>query len=120
MATARQRGRLRHHRHIRRSFRHVVLDKPGHPSRVLHVYLDGDGTPWDGNTAAVDPTPRNTLVLGLMRLDDRPERPSVTRTRHDQTHEACHEEAHACFLTSAVSGRALASDATAASFRCDR
>lgn len=53
-------------------FRHVVLDKPGRPSRVLHVYLDGDGTPWDGNTPAVDPTPRNTLVLELMRLDDRP------------------------------------------------
>jgi hypothetical protein len=53
-------------------FRHVVLDKPGRPSRALHVYLDGDGTPWEGNRPAVDPTPRNTLVLELMRLDDRP------------------------------------------------
>jgi hypothetical protein len=53
------------------AFRHVVLDKPGRPSRVLHVYVDGDGTPWEGNTPAADPTPRNTLVLELMRLDER-------------------------------------------------
>ena len=53
-------------------FRHVVLDKPGRDSRVLHVYVDGDGTPWEGDRPAADPTPRNTLVLELMRLDDRP------------------------------------------------
>jgi hypothetical protein len=55
-----------------RPFRHVVLEKPEAPSRVLHVYLDGDGTPWEGRAPAADPTPRDTLVLELMRLDDRP------------------------------------------------
>jgi hypothetical protein len=51
-------------------FRHVVLDKPGRPWGVLHVYIDGDGTPWEGDRPAADPTPRNPLVLELMRLDD--------------------------------------------------
>ena len=53
-------------------FRHVVLDKPGPRSRVLHVYIDGDGTPWHGDRPAADPTPRNPLVLKLMRLDENP------------------------------------------------
>ena len=37
---------------------------------MLHVYLDGDGTPWAGATPAADPTPRHPLVLELMRLDE--------------------------------------------------
>ena len=53
-------------------FRHVVLEKPGGSSRVVHVYLDGDGTPWDAGAPAVDPTPRSMFVLELMRRDDRP------------------------------------------------
>ena len=53
-------------------FRHVVLEKPGRPARVLHVYLDGDGTPWHASRPAADPTPRRPLVLELMRLDDHP------------------------------------------------
>lgn len=53
-------------------FRHVVLEHPGRRSRVLHVYIDGDGTPWDAWSPAADPTPRNPLVLKLMRLDDNP------------------------------------------------
>ncbi len=52
-------------------FRHVMLEKPGRRSRVLHVYLDGDGTPWTGDGAATDPTPRSLLVPRLMRADDR-------------------------------------------------
>ena len=51
-------------------FRHVVLDKPGRTAGVLHVYLDGDGTPWAGAAPAADPTPRHPLVLELMRLDE--------------------------------------------------
>jgi pimeloyl-ACP methyl ester carboxylesterase len=36
----------------------------------LHVYLEGDGTPWiDGRHAAVDPTPRSPVALQLMTLD---------------------------------------------------
>lgn len=39
---------------------------------MLHVYLDGDGTPWRAGTPAADPTPRSTLLLELMRADDGP------------------------------------------------
>jgi pimeloyl-ACP methyl ester carboxylesterase len=53
-------------------FRHVILESRGRASRTLHVYLDGDGTPWDSGGPSVDPTPRNTLVLDLMRLDGSP------------------------------------------------
>lgn len=39
----------------------------------LHIYLDGDGTPWLGaGRPAVDPTPREPLVLRLMALDSAP------------------------------------------------
>ncbi|MDD2759215.1 MAG: hypothetical protein PHH11_02855 [Methylomonas sp.] len=39
----------------------------------LHVYLDGDGTPWKFNTQITDdPTPRNPLILQLMKLDPAP------------------------------------------------
>jgi len=39
----------------------------------LHVYLDGDGTPWRTiGTPAADPTPRNPLVLRLMAKDASP------------------------------------------------
>lgn len=39
----------------------------------LHVYLGGDGTPWLGpGRPAVDPTPREPLVLRLMALDSAP------------------------------------------------
>lgn len=41
--------------------------------RRLHVYLDGDGTPWaGGRRPAADPTPREPLVLRLMALDPAP------------------------------------------------
>lgn len=41
--------------------------------KTLHVYLDGDGTPWIARTiAAQDPTPRNPLVLELMAQDSMP------------------------------------------------
>jgi len=39
----------------------------------LHVYLDGDGTPWKNKyTIANDPTARNPLILKLMRRDPGP------------------------------------------------
>lgn len=42
------------------------------PTR-LHVYLDGDGTPWLKNRwIAKDPTARNPLILRLMYLDKMP------------------------------------------------
>lgn len=37
---------------------------------VLHVYLEGDGTPWTHRTIIMpDPTPRNPLMLRLMRYE---------------------------------------------------
>jgi pimeloyl-ACP methyl ester carboxylesterase len=45
---------------------------PGPKSR-LHLYIDGDGTPWLGpGRPAADPTPRNPLVLRLVALDPAP------------------------------------------------
>ena len=39
----------------------------------LHVYIEGDGTPWiGGQYPALDPTPRNPLALRLMRQDPAP------------------------------------------------
>lgn len=51
------------------SFRHVVIEKLEPSPGLVHVYLDGDGTPWRGQAPAPDPTPRNTLVLELMTMD---------------------------------------------------
>ena len=53
-------------------FQHVVFVRDGQPARVLHIYLDGDGTPWRMGSPARDPTPRNPLVLRLMALDPAP------------------------------------------------
>ncbi|MGE0485872.1 MAG: hypothetical protein AB7Q81_17125 [Gammaproteobacteria bacterium] len=54
----------------------------------LHVYLDGDGSPWRaGGRPAVDPTARNPLVLDLMQRDPAPAilvgRPCYYRERPD-------------------------------------
>ena len=53
-------------------FQHVVFLQMREASRTLHVYLDGDGTPWRRGEPAPDPTPRNPLVLDLMALDRAP------------------------------------------------
>lgn len=58
-------------------FRHKVFfieaDKNSVNSKTLHVYLDGDGTPWERNRwIASDPTARNPLILRLMKLDSQP------------------------------------------------
>ena len=40
---------------------------------ILHIYIEGDGTPWvGGKWIAQDPTPRKPVMLGLMQLDDTP------------------------------------------------
>lgn len=51
------------------SFDHVVFRQHGLLDRRVHVYLDGDGTPWLGGLPASDPTPRRPLVLALMARD---------------------------------------------------
>jgi pimeloyl-ACP methyl ester carboxylesterase len=52
-------------------FQHVVFEKRGEDrGRELHVYIDGDGTPYLNRwTVAADPTPRDPVMLRLMKLD---------------------------------------------------
>jgi hypothetical protein len=51
-------------------FRHVLFWKDrGRAGTVLHVYIDGDGTPDIGGYPAADPTSRNPLMLRLLDLD---------------------------------------------------
>lgn len=55
-------------------FEHLVYIKNGDGSRQdLHVYIEGDGRPWfTRHRIAVDPTPRQPLMLKLMRMDPGP------------------------------------------------
>ena len=56
-------------------YEHVAYLKKGHGSAnsALHVYLEGDGTPWVHKwVAAADPTPRTPLMFDLMALDPAP------------------------------------------------
>ncbi len=55
-------------------FEHIAYFSPGTgPSDTLHVYLEGDGTPWLTPTViSPDPTPRKPLMLRLMRHDTKP------------------------------------------------
>jgi len=55
-------------------FTHVAYINAIKPhSQTLHVYLEGDGTPWlTTHTIAADPTPRKPLMLELMSLDSTP------------------------------------------------
>lgn len=52
-------------------FEHVVwLNQPSRPGDTLHIYLEGDGSPWIRQIwVASDPTPENPLMLGLMQMD---------------------------------------------------
>jgi pimeloyl-ACP methyl ester carboxylesterase len=55
-------------------FTHKVYhNSPVQSCGVLHVYLEGDGSPWiHGRYVSSDPTPRNPLMLRLMALDSAP------------------------------------------------
>ena len=51
----------------------VYRNRNTRPDKVLHVYLEGDGTPWiTRSRVAEDPTSRNPLALRLMALDPAP------------------------------------------------
>ncbi|MEO0574162.1 MAG: hypothetical protein AAF004_01775 [Pseudomonadota bacterium] len=39
------------------------------PHNQLHVYLEGDGTPWHANVPSADPTPRRPIALELVAAD---------------------------------------------------
>ena len=58
-------------------FEHQIYINPeannGLNKDVLHVYLDGDGTPWEHSRwVARDPTSRNPMILELMKIDKQP------------------------------------------------
>lgn len=50
-------------------FEHLLVRNPKPAGARLHVYLEGDGTPWLGGLPARDPTPRRPLALALMAQD---------------------------------------------------
>ncbi len=51
-------------------FDHLLVRKPGRSDDALHVYIEGDGTPWVSIAQpSVDPTPRNPLAFDLMLRD---------------------------------------------------
>lgn len=52
-------------------FNHLAYFSPGKTSsNTLHVYLEGDGSPWlTPQVISLDPTPRKPLMLKLMRQD---------------------------------------------------
>lgn len=51
-------------------FRHLVFERyNAPPDDRLHVYIEGDGTPWVGNRSNTDPTPRIALALELASED---------------------------------------------------
>ncbi len=59
-----------------KAFKHRIYIKadtiPDNPQR-LHVYIDGDGTPWEHRRwPSADPTSRNPLILHLMQADPNP------------------------------------------------
>lgn len=71
-------------------FQHKIYVANRFKSDVLHVYLDGDGTPWERNRwIAEDPTARNPLILALMQQDKAPAillgRPCYYGLNHLQT-----------------------------------
>jgi hypothetical protein len=56
-------------------FQHAVFRHPDRPAarETLHVYLEGDGTPFIRPTLpAADPTPRHPIIPTLMALDPAP------------------------------------------------
>ncbi len=51
-------------------FRHRIYIKPSVNHAILHIYLDGDGSAWVNHRwISSNPTPRNHLLLRLMRQD---------------------------------------------------
>lgn len=54
-------------------FMHVVFGrKTPNAGPTLHVYLDGDGSPFSNERPSTDPTPRGTITLQLLAQDPGP------------------------------------------------
>ncbi len=55
------------------SFQLQSFHHPATGGKQLHVYLEGDGRPWErGLVPASEPTTRNSVVLPLMQMDTAP------------------------------------------------
>ncbi len=53
-----------------KGFVHQVYANRQPSNELLHIYLGGDGTPWENSSRiASDPTPRNPNMLRMMALD---------------------------------------------------
>jgi hypothetical protein len=50
-------------------FAHALFQRGQPAGELLHVYIDGDGSPLLAGVPSPDPTPRDPLVLDLMALD---------------------------------------------------
>jgi len=76
-------------------FEHTVFDSvETERIKTLHVYLEGDGSPWRYRTVVMpDPTPRQPLMLWLMGLDPAPS-VYVGRPCYNGTFEASGCESH--------------------------
>lgn len=56
-----------------RLYLNALAQTSGLLDKDLHVYLDGDGTPWEQERwPADDPTARNPMILRLMAMDNSP------------------------------------------------
>lgn len=55
-------------------FQHAIYEnaETAPNAKSLNVYVGSDGTPWNSNVPAKDPTPRNPLTLRLMMQDPQP------------------------------------------------
>lgn len=69
-------------------FEHLVVKNyPFSDTDILHIYLEGDGSPWRYRHVIMpDPTPRSPLMLKLMRLDKSPSA-YVGRPCYNGTHD---------------------------------
>jgi hypothetical protein len=57
------------------SYKHIVFENSDRVNwaeqDTLHIYIEGDGTPWiGGRWVATDPTPRDSVMLPLMDIDN--------------------------------------------------
>lgn len=51
-------------------YRHLSYSSPAGDAGVLHVYIEGDGSPWSQrHRISDDPTPKRSITLELMSLD---------------------------------------------------
>lgn len=76
-----------------KGFGHVVyIKRRAQHHAVLHVYLEGDGSPWiQHRWVAADPTPRHPMMLDLMSLDPHPSVYLGRPCYHGLAHEPrCH------------------------------